>query len=105
MGETLKVRVLNVERNGKIRLSHREAMRAAGLPVPEGKKSEGGENRGGDRGGRGGRGGRGQRPRGGDNETRRSRRPRGEKRDDAPAEAKAPAPAADGGGESAPAAN
>ncbi|MCO4761882.1 MAG: polyribonucleotide nucleotidyltransferase [Myxococcales bacterium] len=102
LGDTLKVRVLNVERNGKIRLSHREAMRAAGLPVPEGKKSEGGD-RGGDRGGRRG-GGRGQ-PRGRDSERRRSRRPRGEEGSNgAPEAAKADAPAA-GGGESAPAAN
>ena len=69
VGDTLKVRVLNVERNGKIRLSHREAMRAAGLPVPQGKKSEGG-------GGRGDRRGGGREPRGRDRDRRRSRRSR-----------------------------
>ncbi len=73
LGDTLKVRVLNVERNGKIRLSHREAMRAAGLPVPQGKKSAGG-----DEGGGGNRRGGGREPRGRDRERRRSRRPRNE---------------------------
>jgi polyribonucleotide nucleotidyltransferase len=71
LGDTLKVRVISVERNGKIRLSHREAM---GDDAPEGGGGGGG---GGDRGGRGGgdRGGRGPRrePRGGDRGGRRRR--------------------------------
>ena len=55
-GDTLKVRVLEVTRDGKIRLSHK-----ATLPVPEGVEVRPPrEDRGGrrdDRGGRGGRGG------------------------------------------------
>ena len=99
MGDVIKVRVLNVERNGKIRLSHREAMRAAGLPVPQGKQSEGGDDGGGEnRGGRGGGARGGQRPRGRDNESRRSRRPR----DDEGGQAQA---SSDGGGDPASSAN
>ena len=65
MGDELLVRCISVERNGKIRLSHREAM---GDDAPEGKAG------GGDRGGRG----RGERrePRGGDRSGRRRRRDR-----------------------------
>ncbi|HAN32552.1 MAG TPA: polyribonucleotide nucleotidyltransferase [Myxococcales bacterium] len=94
LGDTLKVRVLNVERNGKIRLSHREAMRAAGLPVPQGKKSEGG---GGNRERRGG----GREPRGRDRDRRRSRGNRDDRdnRDNKPATEQSPAPQQAEGGE------
>ena len=66
LGDALKVRVISVERNGKVRLSHREAM---GDDAPEGKAGSGGGG-----GGGGGRG-RGERrePRGQDRGPRRRR--------------------------------
>jgi polyribonucleotide nucleotidyltransferase len=58
VGDTILVRVINVDRMGKVRLSHREAIGGAPRPQREGPSG------GGDRGGRGGdRGGdRGPRP-------------------------------------------
>ncbi len=79
-GDIVEVKVISVERDGKIRLSRREL-----LPLPEGEEGEqakarmaaareggGGPPRGGDRGGRGGdRGGRGGGDRGGPPRSRR----------------------------------
>ncbi|MSP93149.1 MAG: polyribonucleotide nucleotidyltransferase [Myxococcales bacterium] len=59
LGDEIKVRVVNVDRMGKIRLSHREALGLAPRPPREGGGDRGG--RGGDRGGRGGFGGGGDR--------------------------------------------
>ena len=81
LGDELLVRCISVERNGKIRLSHREAMggepRRGGGPRGgrDGGRGRGREPRGGDRDGRRSRGGDrdGRRPRGGDREGRRSR--------------------------------
>ena len=69
VGDEVKVKVLLVDDQGRIKLSRKAAMEELGLKDPERPQSErpprepreGGEDRGGDRGGRGGGGGRGPR--------------------------------------------
>jgi polyribonucleotide nucleotidyltransferase len=72
VGDPLKVRVVNVDRMGKVRLSHKEAM-GENAPKFERREGEGGGDRGGDRGDRGPR----RDDRGGDRGDRGPRRDRG----------------------------
>ena len=90
VGDDLLVRVISVERNGKIRLSHREAM---GENAPEGKAGGGG----GDRGSRQRR-----EPRGGDRRSRRRRGDRDDRRGDDNGQ-RADGDSGNGGGDSNPA--
>ncbi|MCB9841031.1 MAG: polyribonucleotide nucleotidyltransferase [Phycisphaeraceae bacterium] len=76
IGDTVKVKVILVDDQGRIKLSIKQAANPDAEPVVSGASSGGGRGRGGDRGDRGGRGG----DRGGDRGGRgggdRDRRPR-----------------------------